>query len=40
MNFYIDMPDIVEQFGTADLNNPALEGYVYEAMRKETTTGL
>jgi len=33
VNFYIDMPDIVKQFGAADSKDPALEGYVYEAMR-------
>ncbi|KAN0138081.1 hypothetical protein V8E53_003970 [Lactarius tabidus] len=33
VNFYIDMPDIVKQFRAAGPTNPALEGYVYEAMR-------
>jgi hypothetical protein len=34
MNFYIDMPDIVTQFRAANPKHSALEGYVYEAMRK------
>ena len=40
VNFYVDMPDVVKQFGTADAKDPTLEGYVYEAMRKETQTSL
>ncbi|KAN0138085.1 hypothetical protein V8E53_003974 [Lactarius tabidus] len=33
VNFCIDKPDIVKQFQAADPKNPALEGYIYEAMR-------
>ncbi|KAH8993660.1 cytochrome P450 [Lactarius deliciosus] len=33
VNFYIDKPNIVEQLRAADAKNPALEAYIYEAMR-------
>ena len=35
MNYYIDKPNIVKQLRAADPKNPALQGYIYEAMRKE-----
>ena len=34
VNFYLDQPDVVGQLRAADAKNPALEGYIYEAMRK------
>ncbi|KAH9056259.1 linoleate diol synthase [Lactarius vividus] len=33
VNFYIDKPHVVEQLRAADAKNPALEAYIYEAMR-------
>ena len=38
VNYYIDKPDIVKQLRVADPKNPALEAYIYEAMRKAITT--
>ena len=38
VNYYIHKPDIVKQLKAADPKNPALEAYIYEAMRKEVTT--
>jgi hypothetical protein len=38
VDYYIDKPDIVKQFRAADPKNPALEGYIYEAMRKAIPT--
>ena len=38
VNYYIDKPDIVKQLKAADPKNPALEAYIYEAMRKRITT--
>ena len=34
VNFYLDQPDVVSQLRAADAKNPALEGNIYEAMRK------
>lgn len=34
VNFYLEQPDVVNQLRAADAKNPALEGYIYEAMRK------
>jgi len=34
VNFYLDQPDVVSQLRAADAKNHALEGYIYEAMRK------
>jgi linoleate 10R-lipoxygenase len=33
VNYYIDKPIIVKQLRAADPKNPALQGYIYEAMR-------
>ncbi|KAH8992739.1 linoleate diol synthase [Lactarius deliciosus] len=33
VNFYLDKPDVVKQLKAADAKNPALEAYIYEAMR-------
>jgi len=33
VNCYLDQPDVVSQLRTSDSKNPALEGYIYEAMR-------
>lgn len=33
VNFYLDQPSVVSQLRVADAKNPALEGYIYEAMR-------
>jgi len=33
VNFYLGQPDVVSQLKAADAKNPALEGYIYEAMR-------
>jgi hypothetical protein len=38
VDFYIDKPDIVKQLQAADPKSPALEGYIYEAMREATPT--
>jgi hypothetical protein len=38
VNYFIDKPDIVRQLRAADPKNPALEGYIYEAMRKAIPT--
>jgi hypothetical protein len=34
VDFYLDRPDVLKQLAAADPKNPALEGYIYEAMRK------
>ncbi|KAI9449938.1 linoleate diol synthase [Lactarius psammicola] len=33
VDFYLGHPDVVEQLRAADAKNPALEAYIYEAMR-------
>ncbi|KAI9456900.1 linoleate diol synthase [Russula earlei] len=33
VNFYLDQPDVVSIICASDANNPALEGYIYEALR-------
>ncbi|KAI9509771.1 linoleate diol synthase [Russula earlei] len=33
VNYYLDQPNVVRQLKAADSKNPALEGYIYEAMR-------
>ncbi|KAI0291817.1 linoleate diol synthase [Russula brevipes] len=33
VNFYLDQPNVVSQLRASDARNPALEGYIYEAMR-------
>ncbi|KAH8997828.1 linoleate diol synthase [Lactarius hatsudake] len=33
VDFYLDKPDVVKQLRAADAKNPALEAYIYEAMR-------
>ncbi|KAH9967528.1 linoleate diol synthase [Russula dissimulans] len=33
VNYYLDKPDVVRQIRACDPKSPALEGYVYEAMR-------
>jgi len=33
VNFYLGKPDVVSQLRVSDAKNPALEGYIYEAMR-------
>ena len=42
VNFYLGQtegqPDVVKQLRAADPKNPALEGYIYEAMRKAIPT--
>ena len=38
INYYIDKPDIVKQLRAADPNDPTMEGYIYEAMRKAIPT--
>ena len=40
MDFYLDKPDVVKQLRAADPKNPALEGYIYEAMRKAILSGV
>jgi hypothetical protein len=34
VNFYLDKPNVVSQLKACDPKNPALESYIYEAMRK------
>ena len=34
VNFYLDQPNVVNQIKASGPKNPALEGYIYEAMRK------
>jgi hypothetical protein len=34
VNLYLDQPNVVNQIRESDAKNPALEGYIYEAMRK------
>ena len=38
VNYYLDQPDVVKQLKAADAKNPALEAYIYEAMRKAIPT--
>ncbi|KAI0260103.1 linoleate diol synthase [Gloeopeniophorella convolvens] len=33
VNYYLDEPDVVKQLKACDPKNPALEGYIWEAMR-------
>jgi len=33
VNLYLDQPNVVNQIRGSDAKNPALEGYIYEAMR-------
>ncbi|KAH9973470.1 putative linoleate diol synthase [Lactifluus volemus] len=40
VNVYLDQPDVRRQLKAADAKNPALEGYIYEAMRTALTTLL
>jgi hypothetical protein len=34
VNLYLDQPNVVSQLGASDAKNPAIEGYIYEALRK------
>ena len=34
VNFYLDQPNVVNRLRASGAENPALEGYIYEAMRK------
>jgi hypothetical protein len=34
VNFYLDQPEVVGQIKASGATNPALEGYIYEAMRE------
>jgi hypothetical protein len=35
VDYYLDKPDAIKQLGVSE--NPALEGYIYEAMRNGDT---
>ncbi|KAH9986089.1 linoleate diol synthase [Russula compacta] len=39
VNFYLDQPNVVGQLKASDPKNPALEGYIYEAMRIDPPFG-
>lgn len=34
VNFYLDQPNVVNQLRASGTENPVLDGYIYEAMRK------
>ena len=34
VNLYLDQPNVINQIRESDAKSPALEGYIYEAMRK------
>jgi hypothetical protein len=36
----LDQPSVVSQLRAADAKNPALEGYIYEAMRKRYSRSM
>ena len=38
VDFYIENPDVLRQLKAADPKNPALEAYIYEALRKAILT--